>query len=532
MDRRDFSKLVGTGSLLLPSLTATATQSPSTQPKYVPDYSSTSPFPVGDKAQLFIDRVLVRESEQVAFTLHPAERHANNPIVKADKPWEGWRLEIYGNVIYDEEEKIFKMWYIGEAPNYFSPSPDGPSSDNATLYATSQDGAHWEKPLVGTAQALNGSKHNAVVNAAHLASVIKDNRERDPVKRYKMLCYVDQPKALRGYQTMISPDGLNWKAHSTKVICPGADVITGYYDEGRRLYVALAKINTPFRGHNRRVFYLTTSRDFENWTEPELVWTPDLEDDAGSLRRIEEVRSMLDVPDNPALMRTEFYGFGFYVAESCTLGFPWMFTINNNARYGNHEGPGELQMGVTRDLIHWERPFRTPIVPRGKPGEWDSGFFVTQSRALRVKDEVWLYYGSSNYTHGTPCLYRAQGTGRGTKYTGAIGLAKWKLDRFVSADGPVQGGSLTTIPVLFVGDHLEINALTRTGGSIAVEVLDASGRPLDGFGPSDAFSGDDLRKPLTWKGNPSVQRLAGKPISLKFNLKNAELYSFAFRQKV
>jgi len=83
-----------------------------------------------------------------------------------------------------------------------------------------------------------------------------------------------------------------------------------------------------------------------------------------------------------------------------------------------------------------------------------------------------------------------------------------------------------------VGDHLEINALTRPGGSIAVEVLDASGRPLDGFGPSDAFSGDDLRKPLTWKGNPSVQRLAGKPISLKFNLKNAELYSFAFRQKV
>jgi hypothetical protein len=110
-------------------------------------------------------------------------------------------------------------------------------------------------------------------------------------------------------------------------------------------------------------------------------------------------------------------------------------------------------------------------------------------------------------------------------------LAKWKLDRFVSADGSADGGTLTTIPVVFVGDRLEINAVTRPGGSLAVEFLDGSGRPIEGFGSSDSFAGDDLRKTLTWKGNSSVQKLAGKPISLKFHLKNAELYSFAFRQK-
>jgi hypothetical protein len=27
----------------------------------------------------------------------------------------GWRVEIYGTVMYDEEEDIFKMWYIGES---------------------------------------------------------------------------------------------------------------------------------------------------------------------------------------------------------------------------------------------------------------------------------------------------------------------------------------------------------------------------------------------------------------------------------
>src|SRR5262249_2046407 len=155
-----------------------------------------------------------------------------------------------------------------------------------------------------------------------------------------------------------------------------------------------------------------------------------------------------------------------FAGESCTVGFPWMLTINNNARYGNHEGPGELQLAVSRDLVHWDRPFRTPCVPRGKVGEWDCGFFTTASQALRVGDEVWLYSRAANYPPGTPCLSRAQGTGRLTRYTASIGLATWKLDRFVSADGPAEGGVLTTVPITFRGNRLVINAATRPGGEI------------------------------------------------------------------
>ena len=185
-------------------------------------------------------------------------------------------------------------------------------------------------------------------------------------------------------------------------------------------------------------------------------------------------------------MRTEFYGVGVYQAESCVLGFPWVFTINNNARYGNHEGPSEIQLATLRDLDHWERPFREPIVPHGRPGEWDSGFVASAAQAIRVGDEIWLYYGGANYTHGNPCLYRAEGTGRGSKYTASIGLATWKLDRFVSADGPAEGGTLTTVPILFSGNRLELNAATRSGGNITtglggnitVELLDLAGQVL------------------------------------------------------
>ncbi len=478
-----------------------------------------SPFNVGGQSQLFVDKVLVSRAEGLAFTLHPARKHPGNPLVKADKPWEGWRLEIYGNVIYDNEEQIFKMWYLGEEteafPNY------------AVYYATSADGIHWDKPLVGTVKTDKYPEHNVVADGVILPSVIKDMSDADPARRYKMIGW-DQAK--HQYATWLSPDGLNWSRFSKGALCRGGDVITGYYDERLGLYVAFPKIGYTVRGQSRRSFWQITSEDFETWTEPRLVIAPDLRDDASSLARIEEVRPILDVPDEPALMRTEFYGVGAYPAESCTIAFPWMLTINNNARYGNHEGPGEIQLAVSRDLGEWERPFREPCVPRGKLGEWDCGFFCTQSRALRVGDEVWLFYVGSNYTHGTPCLYRAEGTGRHTKYTGAIGLAIWDVDRFVSVDAPAEGGTLTTVPIAFDGNRLELNARTQAGGSIVVHLLDAAGKPLEGYGASAPINGNNLRHAVTWNGTGDVGALAGKAVTLRFEMKAAELFSFAFRK--
>ena len=481
--------------------------------------SPASPFPVEDKAPLFIDQVLVRNAEHIAFTLHPAREHPENPLVKADLPWEGWRLEIYGNVIYDAEENLFKLWYLGEEtetfPNY------------AVYYAVSKDGVHWEKPLVGTVQTATYPEHNIVAAEIILPSVIKDNQDSDPEKRYKMIGW-DQKR--HGYHTWVSPDGLHWNPFSQEPLCRGGDVITGYYDEQRALYVAFPKIGHVVRGHDRRVFWLITSPDFLTWSEPELVITPDLRDDASSLARIEEARPILDVPDDPNLMRTEFYGVGAYPAESCTLAFLWMLTINNNARYGNHEGPGELQLAVSRDLRHWERPFRTPCLTRGKPGEWDGGFFVTQSRALQVEDEVWLYYSASTYTHGTPCLYRAENTGRHTTHNSSIGLAIWDRDRFVSADASSDGGTLTTVPVMFTGNRLELNARTTPEGLITVSLLDAAENPLPGFETSEPITGDNLRHTVPWNGSTDLSELTGKPVMIRFSMRSAELFAFAFRK--
>src|SRR5262249_16794594 len=152
----------------------------------------------------------------------------------------------------------------------------------------------------------------------------------DPQKRYKMIAWIDAPQSEKGYYTFISPDGFAWKRYSPQRIAPhhlttvpasvsDADNITGYYDESRGVYVAFSKIMVKVGDFYRRSYHVIYSRDFVEWSDPVLALAADERDDAGMLRRIEESRPLLDAADDPALMRTEFYGLGAYTSESCTL---------------------------------------------------------------------------------------------------------------------------------------------------------------------------------------------------------------------
>lgn len=226
------------------------------------------------------------------------------------------------------------------------------------VHATSKDGVHWEKPRVGTVEVPGIEEHNAVAWVKS-ATVIMDRADPDPNRRYKMICFLSR----RGYSTMVSPDGLNWSLYGSEPICPWSsqpfgpwwDVITGYHDQQRGLYVAFAKYaGLLWQGHKRRCFCVMTSRDFVHWTEPKLAFAPDLRDDAGSLARIEQVRAILETADDPGMMRTEFYGIGAYQHESCTLAFPWVFTANAPTPDGNHvmRHPVSCERGRANDTLN------------------------------------------------------------------------------------------------------------------------------------------------------------------------------------
>jgi hypothetical protein len=92
--------------------------------------------------------------------------------------------------------------------------------------------------------------------------------------------------------------------------------------------------------------------------------------------------------------------------------------------------------------------------------------------------------------------------------------------------------SLSLLPLIFEGNSLEINYATSASGEVRIEVQSGEGRPIEGFTLSkcDAIFGDQISRTVTWGGNADVSRISGKPIKLRFVLKDADLYSFRFGQ--
>jgi hypothetical protein len=105
-----------------------------------------------------------------------------------------------------------------------------------------------------------------------------------------------------------------------------------------------------------------------------------------------------------------------------------------------------------------------------------------------------------------------------------------RMDGFVSLRADSQGGEMHTRPITFSGKCLEMNFSTSAAGSIQVDIQDASGKPIPGFALEDCpeIYGDRIRQVVGWKQGSDVSTLAGKPIRLRFVMKDADLYAIQF----
>lgn len=90
---------------------------------------------------------------------------------------------------------------------------------------------------------------------------------------------------------------------------------------------------------------------------------------------------------------------------------------------------------------------------------------------------------------------------------------------------------MSTRPFTFTGAELVLNMSTSAGGSIRVEVQDAAGQALPGFGLDDCpeLIGDEIARTVAWKHGPDVSALAGQAVRLRFALREADLFSLQFR---
>ena len=106
-----------------------------------------------------------------------------------------------------------------------------------------------------------------------------------------------------------------------------------------------------------------------------------------------------------------------------------------------------------------------------------------------------------------------------------------RLDGFTAVKAPYEGGELLTKPFTFAGKELALNFATSAAGGILVEIQDEGGTPLPGFTAADAVEtiGNEIERPVRWKSGSDVAALAGRPVRLRFVMRDARLYAFRFR---
>jgi hypothetical protein len=101
----------------------------------------------------------------------------------------------------------------------------------------------------------------------------------------------------------------------------------------------------------------------------------------------------------------------------------------------------------------------------------------------------------------------------------------FRVDGFVSASS--AKGELITKPLIFEGTKLTLNLVSR--GETRVEVQDETGKTIPGFAVDDCalINGDLIDHMVSWKGG-SLAPLAGNPVRLRFELREADLFALQF----
>ena len=105
---------------------------------------------------------------------------------------------------------------------------------------------------------------------------------------------------------------------------------------------------------------------------------------------------------------------------------------------------------------------------------------------------------------------------------------------FVSVHAGFDAGEMVTKPLVFGGKVLHLNYSTSAAGSVQVEVQDDNGQAIPDLGldDMDLLFGDELDAAVTWRGRSDLGRLAGKPVRLRFVLKDADLFALRFGDAV
>lgn len=500
-----------------------------------------------DQTILLVDDHEVHYRAGTRRVLEKPVRHAGNPIITEDKPWE---LAIaWTSVHRDSKTGRYQLWYQA----YAGKRAKEKTHECVVCYAESEDGITFTKPDLGLFD-FNGEKAtNIVLIGSGLYGdrygncVIVDEKESDPARRYKMLYYdwAKTPKGeiVAGPHLAFSPDGKRWEKYPEAPLYPTAfggkkvpapfvgenpyrettaadgrvrrqlllplslsDAADPMFDPVRERWVIYGKawIPGPDGGLGwKHAMGRSESRDLLHWSRPEIVSFPDEEDGA------------LEYHTSPV-----FFQHGCYFCLNQILD-----------RAGG--GTMDIELMLSRDGLKWSRPFRGDWwLKRSEGARFDSGTIVTNADRIIDGDEMRFYYGA----------YSSGAIGGGANITGdqqksGVGLVTLPLDRFAGlrsepvpptakVKSPPDLGQVTLKALDLSGvGGIRINA-DAEGGGVRCEILDEDGYRMPGFDRDscESMRGDSLRHEVKWKSHGPADLPPGR-YQIRLYLEKATAYA-------
>ncbi len=499
---------------------------------------AAEPLDIGARRELFVDDFLIEKLDGVQLRMHhPQPREVT---MRFDQPWEGY-APGYATVFWDDEKGVFRMYYRAtHTPPAFGKKRDSPRRQ-VTCYAESQDGLKWTRPALGLIK-FEGSKDNNIVwdgAGSHNLSVFKDaNPDCPPDARYKAMGrgkpLGDEPSPYEhGLYFLKSPDGIHWTLVSKKPLITDGKFDSHnlfFWDSVRDVYRAY------YRSPRKPGSKIPAGRDVRTAVSDDgVTWKK------SRMLRYDPGRRGSADSDGKA---HQFYTNGihpYHRAPHLLLGFPMRYIDR-----GWTDSTGQLPelrdrkrvakqlrrtataltdtlFMVSRDGVRfhvWPEAFVRPGIQRR--GSW---FYGDAGIALGiVETKSTLHESAPN-----ELSFYVKENGR-IEDPGQLRRHTLRLDGFASLNAPLTGGIAITKPLMFEGDRLEINFSTSAGGSLRVEIQNAEGKALQGFSLDDCdlLYGDQINRAVTWNKKPDIGDLAGKPVKLLIELKDADLYAFRF----
>jgi hypothetical protein len=480
--------------------------------------------------------------------LHSPQR--KETAIVFDQPWEG-ACTGYVTVLEDKDHPKdshrFIMYYRGW-PSWFDEDGKAIRGKEVTCVAFSEDGIRWIKPSLTLYEFTDLQKSGLDDRAEGLrAGRVRTNNivlpTDDPAASHNFTPFIDtRPgvpaserfKALTGafkegrpFWGYVSGDGIHWSKISKEPLlnkkhyplhADGATIPCFWSDSDKcyfayfRLWIDDNKQPVACYGDEDmgcRWFGRARSEDFIHWTDVEPIGCGD-----APLEHlyVSQVQPYFRAPHL-------FLSFPCRLARRKALSDAELDEFKVGPRDRDCVNDGAFM--TSRDGLHFERTFMESFL---RPGldrrSWSGRNNYAACGILSTgPEELSLYYDQGN----------DQLTEPSRKHLVRCTL---RTDGFVSVHAPYRGGELLTKPLIFEGNSLEINYATSALGEVRIEVLSDEGRPIEGFTLSqcDAIFGDQISRTVTWGGNADVSKISGKPIKLRFVLKDADLYSFRFGQ--